>query len=99
MLAVLEHLGLGEQRQLAEVISTWLMPQGKLILTVPSSKVDVLLKIMKSLGLIDGMSVDEHHGFNASDVPLIFNFSGLSLVKNEKFQFGLNNLFIFEHRA
>jgi hypothetical protein len=48
------------------------------------------------LGVVDGMSLEEHHGFDVNEIPEIFENGGFVLMKWRKFQFGLNNLFVFE---
>ncbi|HEY7819578.1 MAG TPA: hypothetical protein VIG29_15255, partial [Vicinamibacteria bacterium] len=54
---------------------------------------------LKFLRLIDGMALDEHHGFEPSDTPAIFSGFGLRLVRRRKFQLGLNNLFVFQRES
>src|ERR1039458_7278622 len=63
MLAVLEHFPAAAYSELASGCARFLKPGGHLVITVPSPVVDHLLKAMKSLRLIDGMSLEEHHGF------------------------------------
>jgi hypothetical protein len=99
MLAVLEHVKPEQQSQLAKHCARFLKPEGCLIITVPSPKVDRILSLLKLLRLINGMSLEQHYGFDASQTPSIFAVDGLTLVKSAKFQLGLNNLFVFKKTA
>jgi 2-polyprenyl-3-methyl-5-hydroxy-6-metoxy-1,4-benzoquinol methylase len=95
MLAVLEHIPEDDLEQVVTLIQQILTPGGRLILTIPSPKADILLTILRGLRLIDGMCLEEHHGF---DVEQVFKlFSDLRLILHQKFQFGFNNIFVF-HR-
>ena len=96
MLAVLEHISVKEQPILAANIFKHLRPGGKLLITVPAPIVDKILEVLKLTRLIDGMSLDEHYGFDFSTVRHTFSNSGLVCIKHERFQFGLNNLFVFQ---
>ncbi len=96
MLAVLEHIPKEEQLQLGKDFHSYLKPQGRVIITVPSPFVDYILWILSKLRLIDGMSLEEHYGFNAKDTPKLFNPKYFKLIKHNRFQLGLNNLFVFE---
>ena len=93
-LAVFEHFSERDIRQSASVIARMLSPEGRLIITVPHPFVDKILDVLIFLHLIDGQALDEHHGFDPD--ALLTYFSGsLRLVKRERFQFGLNNIFVF----
>jgi len=96
MLAVLEHIPASLQSNLAKRTSEILLPGGLLILTVPSKKADIFLKLLKKMGMIHGMSLEEHYGFDPADTKMLFESAGFSLKKHEAFQFGLNNLFVFK---
>ncbi|OGA37299.1 MAG: hypothetical protein A3G80_10510 [Betaproteobacteria bacterium RIFCSPLOWO2_12_FULL_62_13b] len=96
MLAVVEHLSAEEQRRLAAACARLLKPGGCLIITVPSRLVDPLLRLLKFMRVLDGMCLDDHHGFEARETPSLFCGGGLELVKHEIFQLGLNNLFVFQ---
>ena len=99
MLAVLEHIPRQEQLKLSENCFDHLEDLGRVIITVPSPFVDKILWVLFKLRLIDGMSLDEHYGFNVDDVPLIFKSEQFKLIKYNTFQLGLNNLFVFEKRS
>jgi len=94
-LAVFEHFSESDIRQSASVIARMLSPEGWLIITIPHPFVDKILDVFISLHLIDGLQLDEHHGFDP-DVLLTCFSDFLRLVKRERYQFGLNNIFVFE---
>jgi len=96
MLAVLEHIPTAQQTQMALDCHRFLKPGGRVIITVPSPQVDYILDILLRLKLIDGMSLEEHYGFKPEDTERIFRAPFFTLIKKRKFQFGLNNLFVFE---
>jgi SAM-dependent methyltransferase len=96
LLAVVEHLPASELDALRSGSSHALRPRGRLILTVPSPKVDRLLHWLERMRLVSGIGLHEHHGFDPSEVPRAFSGDGLQLVISRRFQFGLNNLFVFE---
>jgi 2-polyprenyl-3-methyl-5-hydroxy-6-metoxy-1,4-benzoquinol methylase len=97
MLASLEHLPRGVRSHLGTDCYRALKPKGKVIITVPSAKTDILLSVLKTLHLIDGQSLEEHHGYNVSETPQIF--SSLKMVLQKRFQLGFNNFFVFEKAA
>ena len=99
MLAVLEHIQPDAQSQLAKDCFERLRPSGRLLITVPSPQVDDLLSLMKAVKLIDGMSLEQHYGYNTAETPKLFCSAGFTLQKASKFQFGLNNLFVFDKPA
>lgn len=96
MLAVLEHVPPDQQVPLAENCAAYLKEGGRLIISVPSPLVDHILDGLKLLRVIDGMAVEEHYGYEVERTPALFEGAGLSLLKWEKFQLGLNNLFVFQ---
>jgi hypothetical protein len=96
MLAVLEHIPAEAQRQMARDCFSRLRASGRLIITVPSPRVDDILKVMKAMRLIHGMSLEQHYGYDITQTPDLFCSAGFTLLKASKFQFGLNNLFLFE---
>lgn len=96
MLAVLEHIPDGEQGVIADACYDLLRPGGRVIITVPAHAVDHILSVLKFLRLIDGMSLEEHHGFIPTDTLKIFAGPRFRLVQHSRFQLGLNHLFVFE---
>lgn len=96
MLAVVEHLPPEAQAALSEVCHRMLNPGGKVVVTVPSSRVDQILAVLVRLRLIDGMSLEEHYGFQPADTVEVFPPPLFRLIERRRFQLGLNNLFVFE---
>ena len=96
MLAVIEHLPRHRQQETAFACVQLLKQNGILILTTPSPFVDRLLYFLKGLNVLDGMSLEEHYGFDVKEVPLLFDFEELMLLHHQHFQLGLNNLFVFK---
>lgn len=95
MLAVLEHIPSSQQPDLANACWELLRPGGLIVITVPSPVVDHILCALSSLKLIDGMSLEEHFGFQPNDTKRIFCEPRFQLVLHRRFQFGLNHLFVF----
>lgn len=93
LLATLEHIR--DKAPLAREARRLLAPGGRLIMTVPSPRVDDIVHTLVRLKLADGMSLEEHHGFLPADTTPIFTGAGLELEHHECFQLGLNHLFVF----
>lgn len=96
MLAVLEHIPPPGQAQLADVCAALLRPGGRIVITVPSPRVDDILHLLIKLRLIGGMASHEHYGFRPEETPSLFPAPRYRLVRRQRFQLGLNNLFVFE---
>ena len=94
-LAVLEHIPLHEQATFLKACFEMLNNNGTLILTVPDAKVDYLLKWLTRFKLVSGMSLEQHFGFDIHTTPLSAKNAGFELALHQRFQLGLNNLFVF----
>lgn len=95
MLAVLEHIPPEQQRAVAEACHRLLEPGGVVVVTTPAPAVDPLLDALVRLRLIDGMALDQHHGFRPAAATPLFREAGLEPVVHTRFQLGLNHLFVF----
>lgn len=95
MLAVLEHFPPAAYASLQTGCRQLLRPGGKLLITVPSPQVDHILAVMKFFRLVDGMSLEEHHGYEVNQTVTIFPPPAFRLERRAAFQLGLNNLFVF----
>ena len=63
--------------------------------SLPQSAFDAVLDMLRRFHLIAGMSVDEHHGFDASVVPSVFPSPDFELMAHRRFELGMNNLYVF----
>lgn len=99
MLAVLEHFPPAQYSLLADGCQRLLRPGGLLLITVPSPAVDQILEWLLRFRLIHGMSLEEHHGFEIEQTPHIFSSPAFHLLKQDRFQLGLNNFFAFQRSA
>jgi SAM-dependent methyltransferase len=96
MLAVLEHIPPDAHPTIARGCFEHLRPGGHLVVTVPSPRADSVLRVLRFLRIIDGMSLNQHYGFHPGQVGPLFEQAGLRLVKKNRFQLGFNNLFVFQ---
>jgi len=92
-LAVLEHVP--DPAGFAHACAAVLAPGGRVVVTVPHAAVDRILEVLIALRLVDGMAHEEHHGFEAASTPALFEAAGLGLARRERFQLGLNCLYVF----
>ncbi len=65
-----------------------------MIITVPAGFVDVIVHLLCKVRLADGMSLDEHHGYDPRTTPEVFGRHGFVLENWRRFQLGLNHLFV-----
>ena len=93
MLATFEHIR--DREALCRECSRLLRPGGRVLVTVPSPRVDGILTVLCRLRLADGMSLEEHHGFDPRTTPELFLRRGFLLEHRHRFQLGLNHLFVF----
>jgi SAM-dependent methyltransferase len=96
MLAVLEHFPSEALDGVARGVAAALRDGGRLILTVPEPAVDRIVDTLRRVHVLDGMELDEHHGFATAGTRSIFEPHRLRLVAHRRFQLGLNNLYVFE---
>jgi len=92
-LAVLEHVP--DPAGFARACARVLAPGGRVVITVPHAAVDRILDVLIALRLVDGMAHEEHHGFEAASTPALFESAGLTLALCQRFQLGLNRLYVF----
>lgn len=92
MLAVLEHLT--EPEAVLREAHRILAPEGSLILTWPSAKVDPILRVLHSLHLVsDEMESDEHQKrIPTSQLQQMLHRIGFRSFYHRHFELGLNNL-------
>jgi SAM-dependent methyltransferase len=96
MLATLEHIQ--DKGAVALECRRLLRANGRVIVTVPSAAVDHILDILVWLRLLDGMSLEEHHGFKPHATGTVFGQHGFAVEHASRFQLGLNNLFVLQKK-
>ncbi len=96
LLAVFEPIPPSAQARIAAACAALLTPGGRLIITVPSPAVALMLAALRFCRLIDGMSLKQHYGFKPADTLEIFTAPHFCLHRRQSFQLGLNHLFVFE---
>jgi 2-polyprenyl-3-methyl-5-hydroxy-6-metoxy-1,4-benzoquinol methylase len=96
LLAVLEHVESSELPRWRESFEQLLVPGGLVVATVPSPRVDRVLDVLTRFRLVAGMSIEEHHGFDASRVPSLLSSRGIELMVHRRFELGMNNLYVFK---
>lgn len=96
MLAVLEHIPRDSQPDLVQYCHAALRDQGRVIITVPSPLVDMILTVLQWLRIVDAMSLHQHYAYNPAETTRLFSAPLFKLVHRQRFQLGLNNLFVFE---
>src|SRR5207302_9201701 len=94
MLATLEHIR--DKDPLGRACFRLLRPGGRLVITVPAGFVDTIVHVLCALRLADGMSLDEHHGYDPRTTPQVFGRHGFVLERWRRFQLGLNHLFVLQ---
>lgn len=92
MLATLEHVR--DKDPIAVECFRLLTPGGRMIITVPAHAVDGIVHLLCKLRIADGMSLEEHHGYDPRTTPEVFGRHGFALEKWRRFQLGLNHLFV-----
>jgi hypothetical protein len=95
-LAVVEHVPESDLETWAKVLAQLMVPNGVLVITVPSPTVDVLLHVLMRLRLVAGIAAHQHHGFRPRDLDDIFTGPLWRRRTHRRFQLGLNHLYVFE---
>ena len=93
---MLEHVEPSELLRWREAFEQLLVPGGLVVATVPSPRVDRVLDVLTRFRLVAGMSIEEHHGFDASLVPSLLSSRAIELVVHRRFELGMNNLYVFK---
>src|SRR5262249_31802193 len=88
MLATLEHIH--DKESLASELGRLIAPGGRVVITVPAKVVDRIVDVLVKLKLADGMSLDEHHGYDPTKTPEVFAKAGFDVEHHRRFQLGCN---------
>ena len=96
LLAVFEHVPDGERAAFVAACRGLLRAGGRVVLTVPAPLVDRIVDTLRRMRLLHGMDIEAHHGYRPEETPAYFAAAGMRLVTHERFELGLNHLFVFE---
>jgi 2-polyprenyl-3-methyl-5-hydroxy-6-metoxy-1,4-benzoquinol methylase len=94
-LAILEHIPDPDQAAFAAGCARALKSGGRLVVTVPSARVDDILRMLKAARVVDGMRDEQHHHFDPAQAASLFERAGLVLERHSRFELGLNHLLVF----
>ena len=94
MLAVFEHFSEADRPRVVEACRRLLRPGGRVIVTVPAPIVDRIVDVLRTLRLAHGMDFESHHGYDPQETAR--QFVGFRLARHERFELGLNHLFVLE---
>lgn len=95
-LAVMEHIPMLILEKYPKILKKYLLPKGRVIITIPTKNVDYILSALLFFKLIDGMDVENHQDFDRNSLKNIFLTNGYTLIKEYSFEFGFNLVFVFE---
>jgi len=98
LLAVLEHIPIEILQDYPSLLSNYLHQKGRVIITIPTKKVDSILNVLLFFKLIHGMDLIHHQDFDRAIIKDIFTENGFDLVAEKRFELGLNILYVFEKR-
>ena len=94
MLAVFEHFSDADRPRVVDACRRLLRPGGRVVMTVPAPAVDRIVDVLRALRLAHGMDIDSHHGYRPERTAE--QFSGFRVVRHERFELGLNHLYVLE---
>jgi len=97
-LAVIEHLEVGEVFDVFKKFKVILNKDGRIFLTTPTKMAKPILEFMALLGVVDKKNIEEHkHYWSEKDICELAKATGFKVKRYRKFQFGVNQLAVFEH--
>lgn len=96
LLAVVEHLDDAALAAVGKALASAVRPNGRVIVTLPSPSADGILDVMQRIGMIDGMDLDAHRHLTVEGLVDSWSKCGLHCLRQRRFEFGLNNLVVFE---
>lgn len=97
VLAVIEHIPVGDVFDVFRSFTGKLRPEGMLLLTTPTPQAKRLLELMAFLNLLDRHNIREHkHYWTKTDICKLAEQNDFTVKAYRKFQWGFNQLAILE---
>ncbi|MBU4380849.1 class I SAM-dependent methyltransferase [Candidatus Parcubacteria bacterium] len=98
-LAVIEHISVKEVFKIFKKFKDILNMNGRIFITTPTKMAKPVLEFMTFFGIFDKENMGEHkHYWNEKDIRYLAKKAGFAVKKYKKFQFGFNQLAVFEHK-
>jgi SAM-dependent methyltransferase len=95
VLAVIEHIRVGDVFEVFKSFKHKLRPDGTLLLTTPTPQAKPLLELMAFMNLLDRHNIREHkHYWTKEDICQLAEKNGLAVKAYKKFQWGFNQMAI-----
>jgi len=95
MLAVLEHIPVGDAFNVFKSFNSQLRPDGTLLLTTPTPRAKPLCELLAFLHLLDRHNIREHkHYWTKEDIRQLAEQNGFVMKSYKKFQLGFNQMAI-----
>ena len=99
VLAVIEHIPVGDVFDVFRSFTGKLRPDGMLLLTTPTPQAKRLLELMAFFNLLDRHNIREHkHYWTKEDICRLAEKNGFVMKQYKKFQLGFNQMAILEQR-
>lgn len=99
LLAVIEHIEVLEVYKIFSEFKPLLRKGGKIFLTTPTIFCMPILEILSRIGFLSRENILEHkHYWSRKDIFKLAESNGFKVSKYRKFQLGLNQYAVFEHK-
>lgn len=99
-LATIEHLEVTDVYEVFTKFHSVLHKDGRLLITTPTPQSKLVLEMMAFLSITDKANIAEHkHYWTMDELDELGQRTGFFMADYEKFQFGFNQLAIFERKV
>jgi 2-polyprenyl-3-methyl-5-hydroxy-6-metoxy-1,4-benzoquinol methylase len=96
-LAVIEHMEIIQVFDIFNKFRNQIAPEGNIVVTTPTPMSKPILEILASIGLLEKENILEHkHYWIKSELENLGKETGFKLISYKKFQFGFNQMAIFQ---
>jgi len=97
LLAVIEHIEPSKLKKMFKMLSDHLYIKGRIVITTPTKKAKKILDILAKFKLLEPKGIEEHKYYLTKTELLNLGVSsGFKLYTYKLFEFGFNQLIVFE---